>query len=142
MTTVALTGNVPEVLVILEEKLKALKTIEETAWKCPTNLDGFGNIQSEMKIENLIRAYSSVKMREEGYTKAAIELGLKTYPAFNINGCNVEQWKHDIDLRIQIINHKETFDKLTTFKDKMSSFLSAEDQKGILMKEMSDFLTK
>jgi hypothetical protein len=132
--------DVPKVLVILDEKLKNLKEIEETCYKCPSNLDGFGPIQSEMKVENLIRALSSVRIREKGYNDAVAELKLTTVPVFTIGKATADQWKHDIELRIKIINHKETFDKLNTYKDKMSKFLSEEDQKSILLKEMEDFL--
>ena len=79
--------------------------------------------------------------REEVYNRAAIELGITTYPTFEANGSSSEDWKRDIKLRIDIINQKETADKLTEYKDKMSKFLSAEDQKNMLMTEMASFLT-
>jgi hypothetical protein len=103
-------------------------------------LDGIGDIKKEVKIENLIKAYASIIAREEVYNRAAIELGITTYQTFEANGSTSEDWKRDIKLRIDIINQKETADKLAEYKDKMSKFLSAQDQKNMLMAEMTSFL--
>jgi hypothetical protein len=45
-------------------------------------------------------------------------------------------------LRIAIINHKDTLDKLTEYRNKMKEFLSKEDQKAILFAEMEAFMSK
>lgn len=132
--------NVPDIIVVLDEKLSALKHVTETKYRTSGVLDGIGDIKSETKIESLIRAHASVMIREESYTKAALDLGLETFPAFQIGGCSVDDWKHDIRFRIDVINHKETADKLKEYKDKMSKFLSEEDQKNMLMTEMANFL--
>lgn len=134
--------DVPSVLTILEEKIASLKHITDTVYKTTGNLEGFGtNIQKEMKVENLIRAFGSVMARSEVYNGAAKALGQKTYPAFEVSGGDMEAWKHDIILRINIINHQETLDKLNGYKEKMSKFLSEEDQKSMLLKEMADFMS-
>jgi hypothetical protein len=134
------TTEVPEVIKALQAQIDELKDIETSQWKTSGNLDGFGSIKEEKKIENLIRAYSSVKGRANAYEDAADDLGITTYPQFNINGGTVEDWKHDIQLRIAIVNHKEKLDKLKDFKAKAERFLSEEDQKKMLFNEMSAFL--
>jgi len=132
---------VPDVLDALNKKIASLKHIEESKYKTTGILEQFGDIKAEMKIENLIRAYSSIIGREKLYNEAAAQLGRgKSYPAFVVSGGNAEDWKNDITLRINILEHKETLDKLNAFKEKMSKFLSEEDQKAILMKEMTQFL--
>jgi hypothetical protein len=108
-------------------------------YKTTGNLDGFGDIKQETKLENLIRAFSSVKGREKAYDDAAKDLGLTTYPQFSISGGTAADWKQDIVLRIDIITHKDKLDKLNDYKEKMSKFLSAEDQKTMLLKEMTEF---
>lgn len=134
--------DVPSVLQVLEEKIASLKHITDTVYKTTGNLEGFStNIQKEMKVENLIRAFGSVMARSEVYNGAAKALGQKTYPAFEVSGGDMEAWKHDINLRINIINHQETLDKLNGYKEKMSKFLSEEDQKSMLLKEMADFMS-
>ncbi len=131
-----------DILKVLESKISSLKHIEDTPWKTQKVLDGFGDISKETKIENLIRAYHSVVSRETGYNEAAIALGLKTYPAFEVSGANAEAWKHDIMLRISIIQYSDTLAQLTTYKEKMSKFLSEADQREMLMQEMTAFLSK
>ena len=141
-TALTLRGGAPSVMQKLDEKIAELKDIQESVYKTTGVLEGFPtNIKEETKIENLIRAFGSVKGREDNYDEAAVKLGLaKGYPAFNINGGTAEEWKKDIQLRINIINHKETYDKLTMFKEKMSKFLSEEDQQKMLVAEMNSFL--
>jgi hypothetical protein len=141
-TELAKMDAVPEVLSILDQEIAKLKTINESVYKTGGVLDGFGDLKSEMKIENLIKAYSSVKGRENAYNDAAKDLGLQTYPQFTANGGTAADWKQDISLRIDIITHKDKLDKLKDYKDKMSKFLSAEDQKAMLLKEMSDYFQK
>jgi hypothetical protein len=140
-STVALTkaNEVPQILSVLDNEIGKLKTIAESVYKTTGILDGFSDIKAETKVENLIRAYSSVKGREDAYNNAAKELGLNQYPQFNVNGGTAADWKQDILLRIDIITHKDKLDKLNEYKEKMSKFLSAEDQKAMLLKEMTDY---
>lgn len=133
------TDKIPEILSVLDEQIGKLKTIAESVYKTAGTLDGFGDIKAETKVENLIRAYSSVKGREDAYNNAAKDLGLNQYPQFNVNGGTAADWKQDILLRIDIITHKDKLDKLNEYKEKMSKFLSAEDQKAMLLKEMTDY---
>lgn len=137
-TALALThsAGVPDLLEVLNQKIAALKHIEESVYKTGGTLEGFGDIKTEMKVENLIRAFSSVRGRENAYNDAAKELGLKTYPVFTISGGNAEDWKKDILLRKAIIEHKDELDKLNGFKAKAAEFLSKEDQKAMLIEEM------
>lgn len=138
-TALAKINEVPEVLSLLDLEIGKLKTISESVYKTSGNLEQFGDIKQETKIENLIRAYSSVKGRENSYYEAAKDLKVGTYPVFTVSGGTAEDWKQDIMLRIDIITHKDKLDKLNEYKEKMSKFLSQEDQKAMLLKEMTDF---
>ncbi len=132
----------PDLLAALDAKIASLKHIEETPYKTTGTFSTFSDVKSEMKIENLLRMAGSVIGMKESYDKGQKAVGLKAAPLFNINGGTQEDWISDIKLRIEIINHKETFDKLTAYKDKMSKFLSEADQKAMLLKEMDEFLNK
>ncbi|TXG80308.1 MAG: hypothetical protein E6R13_08250 [Spirochaetes bacterium] len=138
-TALAKIDEVPEVLSILDQEIGKLKTISESVYKTTGNLEGFSDIKAETKVENLIRAYSSVKGRENAYYEAAKDLKVATFPVFTVSGGTAADWKQDIMLRIDIITHKDKLDKLNEYKEKMSKFLSAEDQKAMLLKEMTDF---
>ena len=141
-TAVALSMEVPSVIAALEAKIKALDHITDSKYRTGGNLDGFGDLKKETNIGNLIKAFSSIRGREKAYNDAAEEMGLTTFPVFEANGSNAEDWKQDILLRIAIINHKDTLDKLTEYRNKMKEFLSKEDQKAILFAEMEAFMSK
>ena len=138
-----LTGaSVPDIITKLESKIKELDHITDSKYRTSGNLDGFGDIKKETSIGNLIKAFSSVMARAEAYQRAADALKLDTFPVFEVNGGSVTDWEMDINLRIAIIQHKETLDKLNSYRDKMKEFLSKEDQKAMLLQEMAEFLTK
>jgi len=134
-------ANVPEIMQVLDAKLKTMDDVRESKYKTSGVLDSV-DIKKEKNIEALIRIYGSVMARESIYNESAKELGITTYPSFEISGGSSADWKADIKLRIKVINQKETVDKLVEYKDKMSKFLSEQDQKDMLMKEMSDFFGK
>lgn len=124
----------------LDGALAELKRVEESPYKTSGQLDGFGDIKSETKIDNLIKAFSSVKGRANAYTDASVDLGIKTCPAFNVNGGSVDDWKHDIMLRIEIITYKEKYDKLKSAKEKLAVFLTEEERKIAILSELKDVL--
>lgn len=132
--------NVPGIISALETKIKELNHVTDSVYKTSGVLEPFGDIKRETNVGNLIKALSSVRGRETAYNDAAEALGLTTYPAFEINGGNSADWTQDIQLRINIITHKETLDKLNSYKEKFQKFLSEEDQKAMLMAEMASFL--
>lgn len=143
-TSVALVKGdveIPGVLNLLEKEMAKLKTISESVYRTSGVLPDFGDIKTEVKTENLIRAFSVVMLKEKAYNEAAKALNLTTFPQFQIGGFTTKDWKEDIMLRIDIITHKDKLDKLTEYKEKATKLMSVEDQKAMLFKEMQDYLT-
>jgi hypothetical protein len=134
------TTSVPSIIQALESQIKALDHVTDSKYRTSGNLDGFGDIKKETNLGNLIKAFSSVKGRAKAYAEAAEDLNVSTFPVFEVNGGSLADWKADITLRMNIITHKETLDKLNGFKAKFEKFLSEEDQKAMLVAEMSAFL--
>lgn len=133
--------DVPSQIAAVEAALKNLKTVETSKFKTNGNLSAYGssiNIQTETNIESLLKATASLIMQKQAYDMAQTHLELKSVPAFKIGGYSVEEWTSDIKLRIEIINHKEKADKLTAYKNKLSEFISKEEQKAMLLKEMEE----
>lgn len=133
-------NNVPSIIGALEAKIKSLDHITGSKYKTNGKLNGFNNIHEETNVGNLIKAFSFVSNKSKAYVAAAEEMGLDSFPLFKESDSDVEDWKADIMLRIAVINHKETLDKLTGYKDKFSQFLTKENQKEMLLAEMTAFL--
>lgn len=139
-------ADVPSIIDQIKAKIAELKDIETTPWKAGKNLTGFGNIQEEKLQENLHRAWSMIWAKEKAWNDAMTELmtrpdgSVAPFIVFKQDGYTKEDWKHDIILRGRIIDQKETLDTLKGFEKEMSQFLSAEDQKAILLKKMQSFL--
>lgn len=126
------------------EKVKAelanLQKIQESVYKTNGSVAGFSRkVQDETDIPTLIKMYSSVRGKKEAYDAAAEELGLKRYPVFKLEGGTKEEWKADIELRINILNTKQRYDKLTGIKKKLEDLMGKEEKLAIVMKELEDF---
>ena len=133
--------NIPDVLEKINEKLASLKKITDSVYKTSGSLgNGFGDIKTEMRIDNLIKLYSTICAKEKAYDEAAKDLGVSPYPEFSVNGFTVADCKSDIKLRIDILSHQEQLDKLNKAKDLVSKFLSEEDQKRMALEQLKDIL--
>jgi hypothetical protein len=132
--------DVSSIVTILEQEIKSFEHISDSKYKTSGQVEGFNNIKEETNIGNLIKTYSSVDSREKAYNNSAEEMGLSTYPQFQVNGSSAEDIKCDIKLRISIITHKETLDKLNDFKTQAKALMTKEEQKNILFSEMATFL--
>jgi hypothetical protein len=131
--------TIPNAISAIDAQLAELTKITNCAPKTAWNLDGFGDLSKETKLENLIRAYSSIAGKEAAYHAAAKDLQLSIYPEFTINGANKENWLHDIKLRIAVIQHETKLNKLNEYKEKLAKFMTEEDQKAMLFKDMASF---
>lgn len=133
---------VPDIIEQLDKALKNLVKIQETPWKTNGQFEGFPNIKDDrtVPVETLIRLESAVFGRNEAYIAAAYRLGKTSFKAFVVNGGTYEDWHHDINLAMQINEQKANYEKLKEFKEKISKFLSEEDQKASLLKQMASFL--
>ena len=137
-TAVSLVGtDVPTMLSAIAQKIKNHNKVNDTVYKTTGQLEGFKDITVETSIAKLICAFSMVYNKEKAYDETAGILGLSTYPAFSISGGNTSAWEHDIKLRIAIISQSETLAKLKAAQDKLSKFLTEEDQKAAVMKELA-----
>lgn len=133
--------NIPDVLSKIDSKLAELKKVTDSVYKTSGSLgNGFGDIKTEMKIQNLISLFSTICAKEKAYEAASKDLGLSTYPEFSVNGFTVADCKEDIKLRINILSHQEQLDKLNKAKELVSKFLSEEDQKRIALEQLKDIL--
>lgn len=136
----AFEGGIPQVLNLIDEKIKSLAKIETTKFKTDGVVPGFPNtIQKETNVDVLIKMFSSVKGRAAAFESAAVDLGVSG-KTFTENGNTVDDFKADITLRIAIVTQEGELKKLRSLKEEGSKFLSAEDQKQVfmdkLMKEM------
>lgn len=134
-TALVVAGSVPNVLELLAAKLAELKVVTECSYKTGGNLAGFGDIKSETKVENLVRALSSIRGKEKAYYETAAILGLTETPVFSEGGGNAADWTQDVKLRIAVIQHADTKAKLEALTEQAKGFLTKEMQYEIFLKE-------
>lgn len=136
-TQLAKKMDVPAALEAVQTRLNSLKKVTDRPYKTGKVLEGFGDISTETKVDNLIRAYSMVRGKERAYEEAAKELQLTSYPTFTINGGTKEDWFSDITLRLDVIRFEDRRKKLEAYSSRLSKFMSEEDQFNSLMKEIA-----
>ena len=141
-TSTALATPVISSIQAVDTALKALKRIEDKVYKTNGLVEGgFNqNLQDETKIETLIKMMGSIAGRAKSYNDAADFLGIKTFPVFKVNGGTVEDFKHDIELRIAIIQNESKLNKLKELKAKYVDLMDKEDKKAQVDAELQAFL--
>lgn len=138
----ALTTSVPDAIQVINEKIAALKHIQESVYLTSGKVNGAGG-QFDLKIATsvpeIVRALSSVMARAAAEEKAYEALGIASYPLVKVDGGTVEEWTKDCKLRIAIIEQKETLDKLQELRSEWESLMDKEDKKAMLLKKMEEF---
>lgn len=142
-----LTQKVKENYDLINQELEKISAIHDQTYKTscnfrynPTNSYSEVCIDDCTEIKSLINVYAFVKNKEQDYTDAANELKIKTAPLFKWCGYRVEDWKHDIELRITILTQKEKIDKLKKWQRKLEDFLSEEDKLNGMLEELGQDL--
>lgn len=141
---VAIISDSPVTMIdTINAKLDKFKHITGSNFKASTMLDNI-SVQSETDPLVLVKALSSVNARERDFDEAAKELSkegiINTLPIFKLSGSTPDEWRHDIKLRLQIINQKETIDKLTTLKQRYEAIMEKSHVKEMLDKEAAKIL--
>ncbi len=143
-TEVALTStsSVSEGIELVRAKLNELKEIETTTWKTSgkvTMSNGtLKDLRDEKSIPELVKAYSAIKLRCEALDGAYDDLGISPAPVSKIDGGTIEEWRHDFQLRMKIIQQEETKAKLTKIESQWRELMDKEDKKALLIKEMQN----
>ena len=136
-----------DTLTVLKQELKGLKAITETQYKTSGVVEGFTvNIQSETKIENLIRMHSSLFGRQEQYNKSQQRIGAAvggdfSAPLFKVSGHTPEDFESDVVLRIKVLSFEERRKELETLIKEGEGFLTKEDQFRAYQQKVARFGT-
>lgn len=129
----------------VSEQLEKIKSIEQEDYKIsasfrynPTNSYSAICISECSSITELIHVLAFLQAKTHHYQGAANELGLKEFPIFKWMGYTVEDWQHDIQLRIQFLEYHKKKSKLEKWKSKLEDFLSEEDRVNAMMIELQE----
>lgn len=135
------TLEVPEALKKIDLKINEMKHIQDSVYttngQITMGTGGKKDIKSETSVDELVKAYASVKARAEYLEQAYTDLDFKRYPVVKVDGFELKDWKRDILLRISIIEQKDTLDELKSLKKEWEELMDKEDRKKILMEKMS-----
>lgn len=142
-----ITNNMPvvDVLSALKEELANLQQIASSPFETSGDMNEIGfttNLKSELKSENLVRAFSVMCAKEKAYNDAQDRLQLKSIPAFTIAGQSVDKWEKDIKLRVQIIQIEERRKELETLVAEGTKFLTEKDQYNMYLTKLAKAMGK
>jgi hypothetical protein len=136
-------NDVPKALELLAEELRNLTATAETPYKTTGLITGFSKgVKDETNMSVLIQMYGSVTRKSEMYDEAQKALGLTTAPALKIASGTAEEVKHDIKLRIAIVNHSQRKAELEKLIEEGKQFLTREDQYAIYLQKIGSVVSK
>lgn len=141
VTTLAVTGDssANEGVKAAQEMLNQLTLIHESSFKTSGQFTGGGvviDVKSSIDIPILVQVYGFLAPREQAYNDACDELGVDV-PVFKINGYTTDDWKHDIKLRIAMVQSKATYDELKAIEAEWKTFQTEQDRKANLAERMN-----
>lgn len=121
--------NIPNMLKLIGEKIKALKGDNPTGTKTTGDLRPFGKIKDIKTVQKLVAAHSMVVNKAAAYRKSAemTKVDLKKYP-FKLDGSSESAWVADIEVAIAKVANKVELTKLTNAKKLLEENLSAKDK--------------
>lgn len=122
--------NVPQLLEVVNARIKNLQLKYETVQPITKELEHFGRIDKITTLSTLVAAHSSLKNRERFYKESGKELiedvyGRKT-PEFIVEGHSVSEWVNEIKNRINYLINKNEIEKLNRSKAILENHLSEE----------------
>lgn len=144
-TAVAL--NVPsagEMLSGVRTRLKALKIIADAPlrthglFKYTPSATASIEIQKVTDLATLINILGFLLEKESNYDLGAEMLNLKEYPLFKWCSYTTAEWKHDIEVRVAIINHQANMDELQAVEKELVTMLSQTDKLALMTAKLTN----
>lgn len=132
-------GDVPTILSALENELKELKKVSGSNFRS-SGVIGSWDLKKETSIETMGKKFASLLVSKDSYDRAMAELGVTTYPVFNVGGASIEDWKKDFQLRMAIVTQAEREKALKEAIAEMKTFLTEEDRKTQAMAKIAGIL--
>ena len=132
-------GDVPTILSALENELKELKKVSGSNFRS-SGVIGSWDLKKETSIETMGKKFASLLVSKDFYDRAMAELGVTTYPVFNVGGATIEDWKKDFQLRMAIVTQAEREKALKEAIAEMKTFLTEEDRKTQAMAKIAGIL--
>lgn len=78
--------------------------------------------------------------KEVNYNAAAETCGVDEYLQFRWIDCPIQDWLHDIKLRIAILTHENKKQNLQKAKSQLSTFLSDKDKLAQVLESVAKLL--
>lgn len=97
-------------------------------------------INTVTNVADLLNILGFLMEKENRYNAAADAIGLNEYPVFTWCGYPVADWKHDITVRIAVINHHKNLGVLEMAEKELTTFLTQDDRLQMLIDKIGGLL--
>ena len=136
--------DVPNLLAQVTNKMDALRAKyggDSDDTPADGNLDGFGDLKANDDIPTLVRAHSAIVGREAAYKVSAKALDVNlTKHTFKLSGSSAPKWIKFIKRRIGEVTYAADLAKLQATKDKLTKYVSKEQQLNSDMQDIAAML--
>jgi hypothetical protein len=120
-----------ELIELIKKQKKEIADVERPNWKTNCSFSmGMGcqpvNIQVEPNIGTLINIAAFLLRSNNSYVEVINELSVVDPPIFKHQGYTLDDWIHDINVRIKKIQIKLKKDKLEKLESRLNNIISPE----------------
>ena len=135
-----------DMLDIVRNRIKAIKLVADAPpkthglFKYTPSTNTWIKIGDVTEVGSLLLMLGFLMEKETAYDKAAASCGMNEYPMFKWCGYGVAEWKHDIQVRIAIINHHNNLAELQDAEKELTTLLSQTDKLTMLKNKLGNTL--
>lgn len=139
-------ATVVDMLHIVRNRIKAIKLIADAPpkthglFKYTLSSNSAIKISDITEVGSLLHMLGSLMEKETAYDKAAASCGMNEYPMFKWCGYGLAEWRHDIQVRIAIINHHNNLAELQDAEKELTTLLSQADKLSLLKNKLNNTL--
>lgn len=141
--------QIKDLLKVVEEKKKKINKAEKPKWltNCSFSFNpeyastARVNLQVTSDINILVEIFAYVLEKREFYYKSASELGIKN-PEFKWMGFTTDEWKSDIQTRIDKIQISKERQELEVLEQRLNKLVTPEERARIELQEIESLLKK
>jgi hypothetical protein len=98
------------------------------------------NIQTVSDINKLVELYAFLLVKEDYYTHASADLGVKTVSKWQ--GYSFSSWKKDLKTRANIIGLNVKKQELTELENRLNALISPEQRRELELAEIQKLVSK
>lgn len=130
-----------ELIELIKKQKKEIAEVERPSWKTNLSFAMWAgcqpvNLQAEQNVGVLINVAAFIRRAYESYVEVISDLSVIDPPVYTHQGYTMDEWMHDIDIRIKKLQIKSKKDRLEKLEARLNNLISPELKAQLELEEI------